>query len=120
MINALLREGYLLTKQKHAIVSPLLKKPSLDPAELKNCRPVSNLTFASKIVERMVAKQLVNFLQMKGMMPRLQSTYRRHHSKETALLCVMSDMFAAADGQRVTLLFDLSAAFDGVDHDILI
>ena len=52
----------------------------------------------------------------------MQSAYRRHHSTETALLRILSDFFAAVDGQRVTLLglLDLSAAFDCVDHDILI
>ena len=51
MINASLREGCLPVTQKHALVSPLLKKTSLDPNELKNYRPVSNLTFVSKVVE---------------------------------------------------------------------
>src|SRR5208282_5763119 len=122
MVNASLRDGCLPTSQKHAIVTPLLKKPSLDKSELKNYRPVSNLTFISKIVERIVIKQLVNFLQMNNLMPPMQSAYRRHHSTETALLRILSDFFAAVDGQRVTLLglLDLSAAFDCVDHDILI
>jgi len=53
-------------------------------------------------------------------MPRLQSAYRRHHSTETALLRVISDLLRTADNRRVTLLglLDLSAAFDCVDHDI--
>jgi len=122
MINASLHEGYLPVTQKHALVSPLLKKTSLDPNELKNYRPVSNLTFVSKVVERVVVKQLVDFLHSNSLMPRLQSAYRRHHSTETALLRVLSDFYTAADGQRVTLLglLDLSAAFDCVDHDILV
>ena len=78
--------------------------------------------FVSKVVERIVVKQLVDFLQSNSLMPRLQSAYRRHHSTEMALLRVLSDFYAAADGQRVTLLglLDLSAAFDCVDHDILV
>jgi Reverse transcriptase (RNA-dependent DNA polymerase) len=62
MINASLHEGYLPATQKHALVSPLLKKPLLDPNELRNYRPVSNMTFVSKVVERIFVKQLVDFL----------------------------------------------------------
>jgi len=51
IVNASLRDGSLPASQKYAIVSPLLKKPFLDPAELRNYRPVSNLTFASKVIE---------------------------------------------------------------------
>ena len=122
MVNTSLREGYLPGSQKHAVVSPLLKKSSLDPVEMKNYRPVSNLTFTSKLVERIVTEQLVQYLNANGLMPRLQSAYRRRHSTETALLRVLSDIFAATDKPCVTLLglLDLSAAFDCVDHTILL
>ena len=122
MANTSLREGYLPGSQKHAVVSPLLKKSFLDPVEMKNYRPVSNLTFTSKLVERIVTEQFVQYLNANGLMPRLQSAYRRRHSTETALLRVLSDIFAATDNQRVTLLglLDLSAAFDCVDHTILL
>ena len=122
MRNASLLEGSLPLSQRHATVTPLLKKPSLDPTDLKNYQPVSNLTFMSKIVEKLVSAQLTAYLESNNLMPRLQSAYRRHHSTETALLRVMSDLLSAADSQRVTLLglLDLSAAFDCVDHDILL
>ena len=89
---------------------------------LKNYRPVSNLTFMSKIVEKLVSGQLVGYLQSNNLMPRFQSAYRRHHSTETALLRVISDIVGAVDRGNVTLLglLDLSAAFDTVDHTILL
>ena len=83
---------------------------------------MSNLTFMSKVVERMVSQQLSDYLQSNSLLPELQSAYRRNHSTETALLCVISDLLMAIDSGLVTLLglLDLSAAFDTVDHDILI
>ena len=122
MCNASLLEGLLPVSQRHAIITPILKKSFLDPGELRNYRPVSNLTFMSKVVERMVSEHMVEYLQAGGMMPRLQSAYRRHHSTETALLRILSDILNAMDDRRVTLLglLDLSAAFDTVDHSILL
>ena len=122
MCNASLTEGHLPQSQRHAVVTPLLKKLHLDQAELKNYRPVSNLSFMSKVVERMVADRLNQYLQVHDLMPRLQSAYRRHHSTETALLRVISDLCSSADNREVSLLglLDLSAAFDCVDHDILL
>jgi len=122
MINASLREGHLPASQKHAVITPLLKKSSLEAADMKNYRPVSNLTFISKLTERIVSEQLVQYFSANNLMPRLQSAYRRRHSTETALLRVLSDILSATDKQCVTLLglLDLSAAFDCVDHEILI
>ena len=55
-------------------------------------------------------------------MPSVQSAYRQGHSTETAVLKVISDIIDAADTQKVTLLglLDMSAAFDTVDHKILL
>jgi len=121
-INTSLREGQLQSSHKHAVVTPLLNKTGLDAEELKNYRPVSNLTFVSKLVERVVSLRLVTQLNGHGMMPQLQSVYRRHHSTETALPKVLSDVYAAIDCQQATLLglLDLSATFDCVDYDILL
>ena len=82
----------------------------------------SNLTFMSKIVEQFVCRQLVAHLELHGLMLGLQSAYRRGHSTETAMLKVISDVLLAADSGQVSLLvlLDLSAAFDTVDHNILI
>ena len=97
MINASLREGYLPAEQKRAVVTSLLKKPGLDADELRNYRPDSNLTFVSKLVERVVASRLVGYLNTHALMPQLQSAYRRHHSTESALLKVLSDILCSTE-----------------------
>ena len=122
MCNASLLEGHLPLSQRHAIITSLIKKSNLDATDVKNYRPVSNLTFVSKVVERLVSERLVGFLQENNLMPVEQSAYRKHHSTETALLRVISDLLSSMDKQEVTLLglLDLNAAFDCVDHDILL
>ena len=122
MVNESLAQGRLPDSQKHALVTPLIKKPGLDTADMNNYRPVSNLSFMSKLIERVVANKLNEYLSANNLLPRFQSAYRKGHSTETALLRVWSDMLMAADERKVTLLnlLDMSAAFDCVDHQILL
>ena len=122
MCTRSLQEGYFPASQKSALVTPLIKKDGLDPADMKSYRPVSNLTFMSKLVERIVAKRLNVHLGLSGSLPSNQSAYRRFYSTESALLKVVNDLAVATDSGKVSLLslLDLSAAFDTVDHGILI
>jgi hypothetical protein len=122
MCNASLREGFLPVSQKAAIITPVVKKPGLDMDEQKSYRPISNLTFISKVIERIVAEQIKAHLVESNLIPAVQSGYRQGHSTETALLKVLSDILDAADCQKVTLLglLDMSAAFDTVDYKILL
>ena len=121
MCNVSLQHGRLPESQKEAIVTPILKKHDLDPDDVKSYRPISNLTFISKVIKRIVASQLTGYLQTNKLLPDHQSAYRQGHSTETALLKIFSGILDAADSAQVTLLglLDLSAAFDTVDHDIL-
>jgi len=80
MVNASLSQGRLPESQKHAVVSPRLKKRGLDTSNMANFRPMSNLTFMSKVVERVVAKQLNEYLTANDLLPRFQSAF-----PETAL-----------------------------------
>ena len=109
------------TEFKKAIVKPLLKKKGLDSENLKNFRPVSNLTFVSKVIEKVVASRLHEHINAYKLHEEMQSAYRKFHSTETALLRVHNDIMLAVDrGSAVVLvLLDLSAAFDTIDHDIL-
>ena len=103
-------------------MKPLLKKTTLNPEILKNYRPVSNLSFLSKILEKVVLRQLSNHLLTNNVFYSHQSAYRAGHSTETALLKIVNDLLSALDEDKVSLLslLDLSAAFDTIDHSILL
>ena len=117
LFNWSLEHGVVPSSFKSAYVTPLLKKADLDPADAKSYRPISNLSVISKLLERLVCKQLVKYLKDNDLLSDLQSAYRAHHSTETAVLKVLSESLAlnAVDLAVLTLL-DLLAAFDNVDH----
>ena len=75
-----------------AYITLLLKKPTLDKSDIDNYRPISNLLVLSKLLERAVCTQLVSYLNVNGLMPRHQSTYRRRLLTETALAFVFSEL----------------------------
>lgn len=122
IVNKSLETGDFPQMYKSAVVSPLLKKASLDPEELKNYRPVSNLAFISKLIERVAATQLQSYLSSNNLLEPFQSAYRQGHSTETALLRVHNDVLCAVGKKQaiLLLLLDLSAAFDTVDHQRLL
>ena len=121
IVNASLSTG-IVPPQFKAIVTPLLKKPGLDINDMKNFRPVSNLSFLSKILEKVVLIQLKKHLSCNNLFEIFQSAYRQNHSTETAVLSVLHGLLGSADERLVSLvaLLDLSAAFDTLDHPILL
>ena len=101
----------------------MLKKSGADHANFSNFRPVSNLYCLSKVTEKAVAAQLSDHLNDKeGLLEDFQSAYKCYHSSETALVRVHNDILKAVDDNSsvILLLLDLSAAFDTVDHTILV
>ena len=64
---------------KQAVIRPLLKKASVDYREFKNFRPIANLTFLSKVIEKVVALQLVDYIDNNGLCEVFQPAYRAHH-----------------------------------------
>ena len=96
---------------KKAIIIPLIKKPTLEQDNLKNYRPVSNLTFISKQVEKAVDAQFYENIEGNGLLTRMQSTYRPKHSVETALIKVHNDILLEIDQSRgaILVLLDNSA-----------
>ena len=104
IINLSLALGTFPDFFKLAHVKPLLKKITLDSDILKNYRPVSNLTFISKLAEKVVAKQLTNHLQNHNLLEKFQSAYRPQHSTETALLRVSNDSLRAVEDRKCIFL----------------
>src|SRR6218665_2207656 len=118
-----LSKGFLPSSQKCSIIFPSLKQSSLDPSLCQNYRPIANLSFLSMTLELLVSLQLLPYLEQPGLFPSMQSGFfRAHHSTETALHSLLSDIYTAMDTSHVTILalFDASSAFDMVDHEILL
>uniref|UniRef100_A0A3P8P5K8 Reverse transcriptase domain-containing protein n=1 Tax=Astatotilapia calliptera TaxID=8154 RepID=A0A3P8P5K8_ASTCA len=122
MMNCSLQLGVFPAAFKTAVVRPLLKKSNLDCNDFNNYRPVSNLPFLSKVLEKLVFTQITDFLNDRQILEIFQSGFRVNHSTETALLKVLNDLRCNWDSQKlsVLVLLDLSAAFDTVDHAILL
>lgn len=122
IVNQSLVDGEVPRSFKRAHIKPLLKKAGLDQEVFKNYRPVSNLSFISKILEKVVSHRLDEHLNLNGLCNPFQSAYTPFHSTETALLKVQSDILdaLAAGNVCVLVLLDLSAAFDTIDHTILL
>eukprot|EP00745_Piridium_sociabile_P014216 TRINITY_DN20961_c0_g1_i1.p1 TRINITY_DN20961_c0_g1~~TRINITY_DN20961_c0_g1_i1.p1 ORF type:complete len:306 (-),score=34.33 TRINITY_DN20961_c0_g1_i1:857-1774(-) len=122
IMNESLTSGIFPPEFKTAMVKPLLKKSNLDPNDLKNYRPISNLPYLSKLLERLVLHQLFSHLTTHNLLSAHQSAYRPGHSTETVLLRIVNDLLNCLDKDNIyiLLLLDLSAAFDTIDHEILL
>ena len=121
-INLSLRKGTFPSAYKEALLKPKLKTQSLDNDIHNNYRPLSNLSFLSKALERCVLQQLVNHLEINNLFGDFQSAYRKFHSCETAITKITNDILLSLDKKECSFLLflDLSSAFDTVDHDILL
>ena len=122
IVNRSLSTGTFPESLKHAVISPVIKKQSLNPHELKNYRPVSNIPYLSKIIERHAVDNIARHMTENNLEEPLQSAYRPAHSTESALLevkCDIMEFFSQRKGVFLALL-DLSAAFDTVNHEILL
>ena len=122
IINLSLSTGIFPDQFKNCSVHPLLKKSNLDKENLSNYRPISHLSYLSKLTERLVKTRLTDYLSKNSLLNPFQSAYTKFHSTETTLLSVHDFIIRAMSQQQVTglCLLDLSAAFDTIDHSILL
>ena len=122
LFNSSLVSGIFPQCFKSAQVTPILKKRCLDHNYLNNYRPVSNLCFIAKILEKLVLSQVSSYLNSHNLYNTCQSAYRPGLSTETALLKVVNDLFHFLDKGNISVLalLDFSSAFDTIDHPILV
>ena len=121
MVNISLMTGSV-DGAKFSFVRPLLKKIDLVLSMFPSYRPISNLSFISKLVEKVVAKRLNEHMTIYNLHTESQHGYKSGHSTETLLIKFLNDVLVAIDQNRgvVVLLIDLSSAFDTVQHSILL
>ena len=120
IVNLSLSNGVMPDALKTAELLPSLKKLDADYKQFSNFRSISNLMMISKVVEKVVAVQLTDYIASNHLVESLQSAYRLFHSTETALVQVQNDILPAVDENKsvILLLLDLSATFATEDHSI--
>ena len=122
IINESFSSGVFPDSLKEGVVFPSFKKSCTDWEAFASYRPITNISFLSKLLERAAAIQTKNYLTAEGLLAKWQSAYRQHHSTETALLRVVNDILLSIDARKevVLVMLDLSSAFDTIDHTLLL
>ena len=122
LVNMSLKEGSIDGLLKTADIIPTIKDLGLDPNDLKNYRPISNLSFLGKLIERVVLRRLNEHMARHELDVPEQSAYKKFNSTETISVKVMNDLLVGFDSNSATVLImlDLSSAFDTVSHKKLL
>lgn len=119
LVNICIETSCFPSSWKNSYVLPLPKIKH--PNEIKDLRPISILPTLSKIVERILEWQIREYIADKGILPDVQSGFRKHHSCTTALTKVTDDILTAIDHGELTalVLLDYSKAFDTINYNLL-
>ena len=121
IVNHSITMGSFNKLWKLSTIVPLQKKVGSNTS-LANYRPVNNLPFLSKIVEKVILKQLQGHIDEHQLLTSRLCTYRPGYSMESVILKITNDVLHSMDLQCVTPLvaIDLSVAFDTINHSIMI
>lgn len=120
IVNVCIEKGAFPVIWKTSLVIPL---PKVDnPKNFKHLRPISILPCLSKVIEKILEKQIRQHLQDSHILPVVQSGYRKNHSCTTALLHIVDDIVRGTDSGKLTalILLDYTKAFDRLDHKLLL
>ena len=116
VLNLSLKEGIFPNHWKNTRVPPIYK--SGDKNEGGNYRPISLLSVVSKLFEKLVYKQVSNYLDDNKVLSCLQSDFRKGHSTCTSLLNTTNTWLVNMGRGLINgvISLDLKKAFDTVDH----
>ena len=122
IMNSSFASGVFPSSLKEGVVHPFFKKPAKDWQVFASYCPVTNIAFLSKLMERVVAIQTLNYLVKEGLLAKMQSAYGQFYSTETALLRVFNDILLSIYSRQelILVLLDLSSTFDTIDHSPLL
>ena len=120
--NLSLQRGFFPNSLKHDSITPVLKSSDCDIESLNSYRPVTTLPFLSKFLEKAASSQIISYLESQNLIPLYQSAYLKSHSCETSLFKFTNDVQQMLSERKMVILvqLDLSAAFDTVDHAVLL
>ena len=121
LINKCITHNNFPLSLKHSIITPIIKKTSLDYSIPNNYRPISNLSLLSKIFERIIATHIINHITANSLDNTMQSAYKPYYNTETLLLNLTHYISHNIKNNRfvILILLDLTAAFDTINHNIV-
>ena len=120
IINCSIKWCTFPKRWKKALVVPIPKVD--DPTSEKDFRPISLLPVFSKVLEKVIAAQLIEYFINTDLYDKFQSAYKKYHSTTTALLHILNELLNSIDNDEIVVmtLLDYSKAFDTANHKLIL